>query len=116
MTRLANGPDGATLRVAGLRLFSAPGREHLAELQLHVAPEHRRRGAGSQLLSAVVAAACRSENRRSLVVEAAADGPGEAFCERWGFRRVLTLNHLLLRLDRTEGSERAGETAPPATG
>ncbi|MFD0418252.1 GNAT family N-acetyltransferase [Streptomyces sp. NPDC127108] len=98
LTWLAVGADGGPVGVAGLRLFASPGRSHLAELELHVDPAHRRLGTGSRLLAAVVAA-CRAEGRRSLIVEAAADGPGEAFSERRGFRRALTLDHLLLRLD-----------------
>ncbi|MFC1437384.1 GNAT family N-acetyltransferase [Streptacidiphilus sp. N1-10] len=94
----ATGPGGLPVAVAGLRLFTSPGRDHLAELELHVDPAHRRRGTGSRLLSTVVAA-CRTEKRRSLVVEVPGDSPGEAFCERWGFRRALTLDHLILRLD-----------------
>ncbi|WJV48273.1 GNAT family N-acetyltransferase [Streptomyces flavofungini] len=98
LTWLAAGADGVPVGVAGLRLFASPGRDHLAELELHVDPAHRRLGTGSRLLAAVVAA-CRAEGRRSLIVEAAAAGPGEAFCEQRGFRRALTLDHLLLRLD-----------------
>ncbi|WP_455359666.1 N-acetyltransferase family protein [Streptomyces sp. SYSU K21746] len=78
LTWLATGADGVPVGVAGLRLFTSPGRDHLAEMELQVDPAHRRRGAGSRLLSAVVAA-CRTEDRRSLIVEAAADSPGEAF-------------------------------------
>ncbi|MET7532766.1 GNAT family N-acetyltransferase [Streptomyces goshikiensis] len=98
---LATGADGVPVGVAGLRVFTSPGQHHLAELELHVAPAHRRLGTGSLLLSAVVAA-CRTENRRSLIATAAADGPGEAFSERWGFRRALALSHLVLRLDETD--------------
>ncbi|WP_328923302.1 GNAT family N-acetyltransferase [Streptomyces sp. NBC_00190] len=103
LTWLAARADGVPVAVAGLRLFASPGRDHLAELELHVDPAHRRLGAGSLLLSAVVAA-CRTEGRRSLIVEAPADSPGEAFCERWGFRRVLSLDHLLLHFDRLDES------------
>ncbi|MFD7325740.1 GNAT family N-acetyltransferase [Streptomyces sp. NPDC059875] len=98
LTWLATGADGVPVGVAGLRLFTSPGRDHLAEAELHVDPAHRRRGTGSLLLSAVVEA-CRTENRRSLIVAAAADSEGEAFSERWGFRPALTLDHLILRLD-----------------
>ncbi|MFE5710614.1 GNAT family N-acetyltransferase [Streptomyces sp. NPDC056501] len=98
LTWLATGADGVTVGVAGLRLFASPGRDHLAEAELHVDPAHRSRGTGSLLLSAVVEA-CRTENRRSLIVAAAADSPGEAFSKRWGFRPALTLDHLILRLD-----------------
>ncbi|MFJ8647750.1 GNAT family N-acetyltransferase [Streptomyces sp. NPDC093546] len=100
LTWLATGADGIPVGVAGLRVFTSPGQEHLAELELHVDPAHRRLGTGSLLLSAVVAA-CRTENRRSLIAAAAAaaDSPGEEFSERHGFRRALTLDHLVLRLD-----------------
>lgn len=103
LTWMATGAGGAPVGVAGLRLFASPGRDHLAELELHVEPAHRRRGTGSRLLSAVVAA-CRTEQRRSLMVEVPGDSPGEAFCERWGFRRALTLDHLILRLAETDGT------------
>ncbi|GAA2655561.1 MULTISPECIES: GNAT family N-acetyltransferase [Streptomyces] len=111
LTWLATGADGAAVAVAALRLFTSPGRDHLAELELHVDPAHRRRGTGSRLLSAAVAA-CRTESRRSLVAAAAADGPGEAFCRRWGFRPAMTLDHLLLRLGDTDGPAHR----PPADG
>ncbi|MCX5174421.1 GNAT family N-acetyltransferase [Streptomyces virginiae] len=103
-TWLATAADGAPVGVAGLRLFSSPGQQHLAELELHVDPTHRRSGTGSLLLSAVVAA-CLAEGRRSLVATAAADSPGEAFSERHGFRRALTLDHLMLRLDDLDVSD-----------
>lgn len=101
LTWLATRADGVAVGVAGLRLFTSPGRDHLAELELHVDPAHRRLGTGSLLLSAVVAA-CRAEDRRSLIVEAAADSPGEAFCEERNFHRALALDHLILRLDQLD--------------
>ncbi|MER7467654.1 GNAT family N-acetyltransferase [Streptomyces sp. NPDC097981] len=101
LTWLATGADGVSVGVAGLRLFASPGRDHLAELELHVDPAHRRLGTGSLLLSAVVEA-CRAEDRRSLIVEAAADSPGEAFCERRNFRQALALDHLILHLDQLD--------------
>ncbi|MEU4270886.1 GNAT family N-acetyltransferase [Streptomyces sp. NPDC026092] len=104
LTWLATGADGTTVGVAALRVFTSPGQEHLAELELHVDPAHRRLGTGSLLLEAVVAA-CRTENRRSLITTAPADGPGEAFGARRGFRRALTLNHLMLRLDEPARAE-----------
>ncbi|MDX3537735.1 GNAT family N-acetyltransferase [Streptomyces sp. MB09-01] len=114
LTWLASGADGVPVGVAGLRVFTSPGQEHLAELELHVDPAHRRLGTGSLLLSAVVEA-CLTENRRSLIAAAAADGPGEAFSERWGFRRALTLDHLMLRLDERPAAElpQITDTAPP---
>ncbi|MFG2236322.1 GNAT family N-acetyltransferase [Streptomyces sp. NPDC048723] len=101
LTWLATATDGTAVAVTGLRLFTSPGQDHLAELELHVDPAHRRQGTGSRLLSAAVAA-CRTESRRALITEAAAGSPGEAFCERWGFHRAMTLDHLLMRLDRTD--------------
>ncbi|MFE9740328.1 GNAT family N-acetyltransferase [Streptomyces sp. NPDC006477] len=114
LTWLATGADGAPVGVAGLRVFSSAGQDHLAELELHVDPAHRRLGTGSLLLSAAVAA-CRTENRRSLITTAPADGPGEAFGERRGFRRALTLDHLVLRLDERAGAdlERIAEAEHP---
>lgn len=114
LTWLAAVADGVPVGVAGLRLFASPGRDHLAELELHVDPAHRRRGTGSLLLSAVVAA-CRTENRRSLIVEAPADSPGEAFCERWSFRRALSLDHLILRFDQMDeaGILQVGDAGHP---
>ncbi|MFI5753341.1 GNAT family N-acetyltransferase [Streptomyces sp. NPDC051644] len=104
LTWLATTADGTTVGVAGLRLFTSPSQQHLAELELTVDPAHRRLRTGSLLLSAVVAA-CRAERRRSLVATAAADSPGEAFSERHGFRRALILNHLMLRLDELDVAE-----------
>ncbi|MBT2447764.1 GNAT family N-acetyltransferase [Streptomyces sp. ISL-43] len=101
LTWLATGAQGSPVGLAGLRLFTSPGRNHLAELELHVDPAHRRLGTGSLLLSAVVAA-CRAEDRRSLIVEAAADSPGEAFCEKRNFRQALALDHLILHLDQSD--------------
>ncbi|MFH9799075.1 MULTISPECIES: GNAT family N-acetyltransferase [Streptomyces] len=111
---LATGADGVPVAVAGLRLFTSPGQEHLAELELHVAPAHRRLGTGSLLLSAVVAA-CRTENRRSLIATSAADGPGASFGERRGFRRVLTLDHLMLHLQEQDeaGPRRLADAEHP---
>ncbi|MER7821950.1 GNAT family N-acetyltransferase [Streptomyces sp. NPDC096097] len=101
LTWLATGADGVPVGVAGLRLFTSPGRDHLAELELHVDPAHRRLGTGSLLLSAVVAA-CRAEERRSLIVEAAADSPGEAFCEGRNFQQALALDHLILHVHQLD--------------
>lgn len=114
LTWLAAGPDGVPVGVAGLRLFASAGRSHLAELELHVDPAHRRLGTGSRLLAAAVAA-CRAEGRRSLIAEAAADGPGRSFAEQRGFRGALTLDHLLLRLDDVAAADlaKAADTEHP---
>ncbi|MFE0874331.1 GNAT family N-acetyltransferase [Streptomyces smyrnaeus] len=82
---------------ASLRLFDRTGQEHLAEAELHVRPDARRRGTGTRLLSALTTEAV-AQGRRSLVVEAPACAPADLFCVRHGFRRALTLHHLLLPL------------------
>ncbi len=61
---LATEPDGAVSGVAGLRLFTSPGQDHLAEVELHVNPSRRRCGIASQLLHAAVSAA-KLDRRRS---------------------------------------------------
>ncbi|MEU1039750.1 GNAT family N-acetyltransferase [Streptomyces sp. NPDC005907] len=101
LTWLATRAEGSPVGIAGLRLFNSPGRDHRAELELHVDPAYRRLDTGSLLLSAVVAA-CRAEERRNLIVKVAADAPGEAFCERRDFRLALALDHLLLELDQLD--------------
>lgn len=106
---LATEPDGTVAGVAGLRLFTRPGQEHLAELELHVHPQRRRRGVGSQLLAHVVFAA-RVESRRSLITSVADIEPGTAFCAARGFDRVMTLRHLLLGLSEVDDS--VADTAP----
>ncbi|GAA2353221.1 GNAT family N-acetyltransferase [Nonomuraea africana] len=100
---LATEDDGAVVGVAGLRLLTEPGRDHLAELELHVHPARRRRGVGGHLLATAVFAA-QVERRRGLLTSAVADGPGAAFCGARGFRRRLTLHHLLLDVARADGS------------
>ncbi|MFI9560398.1 GNAT family N-acetyltransferase [Nonomuraea endophytica] len=107
---MAAGPGGPVAGVASLRLFDAPGMDHLSELDLHVRPELRRGGAGSLLLAAAVAAA-RAEGRRAMITAVAADGPGDAFCAARGLRRVLTLRHLLL--DLAQADCREADTARP---
>ncbi|MFI7134616.1 GNAT family N-acetyltransferase [Nonomuraea sp. NPDC050153] len=101
---LATETGGAVVGVAGLRLFTSPGQDHLAELELHVDPGRRRSGVGSQLLATAVSAA-EAEQRRSLITAAAGGGPGEAFCTARGFRQVLTLDHLLLDVAQADDTE-----------
>ncbi|MEU2238325.1 GNAT family N-acetyltransferase [Streptomyces sp. NPDC018338] len=105
---LAKAADGEVVGVAGLRLFTSAGQSHLAELELHVAPDRRRSGVGSHLLASVVKAA-RDEQRRSLVAAAPGDGPSGAFCATRGFRRVLALDHLLLDVADADAAEADAE-------
>ncbi|MFD8981359.1 GNAT family N-acetyltransferase [Streptomyces sp. NPDC059564] len=104
----ATATDGAVVGVAGLRLFTSDGQKHLAELELHVAPDRRRSGVGSHLLATAVEAA-QAEQRRSLIAAVAGDGPGDAFCAERDFRRVLALDHLLLDVARADDAAAGAE-------
>ncbi|MFD7735847.1 GNAT family N-acetyltransferase [Kitasatospora phosalacinea] len=88
---LAAAPDGTPLGSAFLRLFTSPGQAHLCELALDVHPAERRRGAGSALLAAAVAAA-REDGRGSLLAQAVEGSPGDAFLSARGFERALVLD------------------------
>ncbi|MCX5397770.1 GNAT family N-acetyltransferase [Streptomyces sp. NBC_00102] len=82
---------------ASLRLFTDPGRAHLAELDLAVHPSDRRAGIGTRLLDAALAGA-RAEGRTTVTAQVAMAGGAEdeyaygaAFLTARGFRAVLTL-------------------------
>lgn len=95
-------PPAYPVGSAYLRLSTAPGRDHLAELDLAVHPAARRTGIGSRLLDAALAGA-RAEGRRTVTAQVAlAGGAGEGqeggdggvaaeFLTARGFRVVLTL-------------------------
>ncbi len=100
---LASEAAGVPVGSAFLRLLTAPGQDHLAELHLAVHPAERRRGTGSLLLAAAVAAA-RADGRRRVTAQAEADTAGEVFLSARGFRKVLTLIYTrlpLAQVDRT---------------
>ncbi len=94
---LAADADGNPVGSAFLRLNSRETQTHLAELELNVHPAERRRGAGSQLLSAVVSAA-RDHEVRTLLAEAIADSPADHFLQHHDFALGLTLIYARLRL------------------
>ncbi|GAA4577078.1 GNAT family N-acetyltransferase [Planotetraspora kaengkrachanensis] len=94
---LASDADAIPLGAAFLRLFTRDGESHRAELDLRVHPAERRRGVGSLLLDAAVAAA-RGEGRRCVITQAEAGSPGDLFLAARGFRRVLTLRFTRLPL------------------
>ncbi|WP_433893348.1 GNAT family N-acetyltransferase [Streptomyces sp. CA-111067] len=94
---LASDADGVPVGSAFLRLFTRAGQDHLAELDLGVHPAERRRGTGSLLLEAAVAAA-RQDGRRSVVTQAEAGSPGDGFLPARGFRKVLTMTYTRLPL------------------
>ncbi|MGW6599518.1 GNAT family N-acetyltransferase [Streptomyces sp. NPDC055036] len=98
---LASGPTGTPVGSAFLRLFTSPGQDHLAELELAVHPAERRNGTGSQLLAAAVAAA-GAEGRRRVTSQAEADSPGSHFLSAQGFRKVQTLIFTRLALARVD--------------
>ena len=93
----AAGSGDDTVGVAALRLFTDPGRDHLGELTLHVAPAARRRGVGTELLAAALDAA-RREARRAVVAEVVDGTAGPAFAQARGLRPVLAVSYLLLQL------------------
>lgn len=94
---LAADADGNPVGSAFLRLNSRESLAHLAELQLNVHPAERRRGAGSQLLGAVVSAA-RDHDIRTLLADAIADSPADHFLQHHDFALGLTLIYARLRL------------------
>jgi GNAT superfamily N-acetyltransferase len=89
---------GVMAGVAYLRLPLDEGLSRPAEIHVLVHPAHRRKGIGASLLS-VAAEAVRAHGRRSVVAQAIAGTPAVPFLEAQGFRCVLVLAGLLLRLD-----------------
>jgi GNAT superfamily N-acetyltransferase len=71
--------------------------QHLAMANVTVHPDRRRRGLGTALLRAAVAAAA-VDGRRTLLIEAFDGGAGEAFCRAHGFATVGRERLSLLRL------------------
>ncbi|MEU9314692.1 GNAT family N-acetyltransferase [Streptomyces sp. NPDC048295] len=98
---LASDAEGSPLGSAFLRVFTREGQDHLAELEAHVHPAERRKGVGSRLFEAAVAAA-RDEGRRSVISQVEADSPGEGFLRAKGLRKVLTLTYVRLPLTKAD--------------
>ncbi|MEE4419070.1 GNAT family N-acetyltransferase [Streptomyces bugieae] len=94
---LASDADAIPVGTAFLRLFTAAGQDHVAELAVQVHPAERRGNVGSRLLDVAVAAA-RDHARRSVTAQADAGSPGDAFLSARGFRKVLTLRFTRLPL------------------
>ncbi|MFJ3697022.1 GNAT family N-acetyltransferase [Streptomyces sp. NPDC090052] len=94
---LASDADGNPVGSLFLRLFTKPGQDHLAELELQVHPAERRRGTGSRLLGAAVDAA-RQDGRSTVIAQAGAGSDGAAFLAGRGFREVLSLTYTRLTL------------------
>lgn len=95
--------------VLGHGRLGLPGRDntHLGFLDLVVRPDARRRGAGTALVRAVVDELARQE-RRTLLIETPADGPGAAFCDSLGLEVAQTGRVSLLVLS---GVDTAGFAA-----
>ncbi|MBD0842982.1 GNAT family N-acetyltransferase [Streptomyces sp. TRM68416] len=111
---LASGAEGAPVGSAFLRLFTREGQEHLAELEIAVHGAERRRGVGTRLLEAAVAAA-RAAGRRSVLAQAEQGSPADLFLAARGFRPVLALTYARLPLaeaDRTTVEALADQTVP----
>ncbi|WP_354643984.1 GNAT family N-acetyltransferase [Kitasatospora camelliae] len=112
---LASGAEGAPAGSAYLRVFTAAGQDHLAELEIGVHPAERRRGVGSRLLEAAVDAA-RQHRRRSVIAQAVADSPAERFLAARGFRKVLTLTYARLDLATADHAALAAVADRPHPG
>ncbi|MEN3534893.1 GNAT family N-acetyltransferase [Microbispora sp. ZYX-F-249] len=112
---LASRSDGVPAGSAYLRLFTTAGREHLAELDLHVHPAERRAGVGSRLLAAALTAA-REEGRQCVTAEVAAGAPGEAFLAARGFRAALGLTFTRLAPADVDQAVLAAALAEPHPG
>jgi GNAT superfamily N-acetyltransferase len=90
--------DGVTAGVAYLRLPAERDAGRPAEIDVLVHPAYRRRGIGSRLLGRA-AEAVRAHGRPAVVAQAIAGTPAVPFLESQGFRCVLVLTGLLLRLE-----------------
>ncbi|MFI1396844.1 GNAT family N-acetyltransferase [Streptomyces sp. NPDC020681] len=112
---LASEADGHPVGSAFLRLFTDAGQEHLTELTVEVHPAERRRGFGSRLLDAAVDSA-RKDGRRSVVAQAEAGTPGDAFLAARGFRKVLTLTYARLPLADVDLAALAKDIEQPRPG
>ncbi|TNY36405.1 GNAT family N-acetyltransferase [Thermomonospora catenispora] len=92
--------DGGRMHgTAYLRLPHDAGRA--AEIDVQVLPARRRRGIGTRLL-AVAADRLRAARCGTVVAQVLAGTPAVPFLERHGFRRVLSLRVMLLRMDELD--------------
>ncbi|MEV6550327.1 GNAT family N-acetyltransferase [Streptomyces sp. NPDC051597] len=112
---LASDAEGSPVGSAFLRLFTRPGQDHLAELDIQVHPVERRAGVGSRLLEAAVEAG-RREGRRSVIAQAEAGSPGDAFLPARGFHKVLTLTCTRLSLGEADLAALARAVGTPHPG
>jgi GNAT superfamily N-acetyltransferase len=106
--------DGVTVGVGYLRLPIEQGDGRPAEIDVLVHPAYRRQGIGARLLG-TAADAVRAHGQPTVVAQAISDTPAVPFLEGQGFRCVLVLAGLLLRVDDVDPDWLAGTLAagPP---
>ncbi|MCP2339430.1 GNAT family N-acetyltransferase [Actinomadura rupiterrae] len=84
-------------RVVGLAMLRLPAASGTGRAQVHVHPDHRRRGVGGRLVDTLITEA-RARDLHGVIVTVPADGSGDALCVKRGLVRLRTLHHLLLSL------------------
>ncbi|MFC4910014.1 GNAT family N-acetyltransferase [Actinomadura gamaensis] len=84
-------------RVVGLAMLRLPTTTATGRAQVHVHPDHRRRGVGDRLVKTLTVEAAE-RGLRGLIAAVPAGGTGDALCLRRGLVRLRTLHHLLLSL------------------
>ncbi|MCW2913345.1 MAG: GCN5-related N-acetyltransferase [Actinomycetia bacterium] len=99
--------------VAYLRLPNEPGRA--GEIDIQVRPRRRRQGIGSRLL-AVAADGVRAGDCGTVISQVFADAPAVPFLESHGFRCVLTMRELVLRMSDVEPGRLNGVLRPGPPG
>jgi GNAT superfamily N-acetyltransferase len=112
---LASRAAGFPVGSAALRLFTAPGQRHLAELEVDVHPAERRAGVGSRLLATAVGVA-RDEGRRCVIAQVDADPVARWFLSASGFRPVLALTFTRLETARVDVAALAALVREPHPG
>lgn len=112
---LASDAEGNPVGSAFLRLFTAAGQDHLAELTLSVHPTERRRGVGTALLDAAMAAA-RADGRRSVITQAEEGSPADDFLAARRFQRVMSLTFARLSLPEVDAARLAALVEAPHPG
>ncbi len=79
-------------------LIHAEDNQHMAQFDITVLPEHRRKGMGNQLLAKIVEAA-QADHRRLLIAETVDRIPaGEVFLNRLGAKKGLEAHNNQLRI------------------
>ncbi|MEV7326436.1 GNAT family N-acetyltransferase [Streptomyces sp. NPDC093970] len=98
---LASDTAGLPVGSAFLRVYTRPGQEHLAELELHVRPDDSPPDTGPRLLDEALAAA-REHARRRVIAHTGDGSLPERLLTARGFHRVLTLTAARLALGEVD--------------